>query len=169
MDTTRGETIPDGKRAMHATTEEDVAQLRRLTAEEMSGCVVMHGDLTENGESMSGANAITETAIIGQASPEENLGAGAMTWPHGFHLRYMTFEPGARSHTLVRHEEEVIFVHAGSLAVHLPDQDVDLGPGDTLTVPIGMKRSFSNPGDSVAETYVVRGGDSPSAAEVIDD
>jgi len=169
VDTTKGETVPDGKRAMRATTDEDVAKLRRLTADEMSGCVVRHRELRESVVSASGTNAVTETAVIGQASPQENLGAGAITWSHGFNVRYITFDPGAKCHAHIRREEEVIFVHAGTLTVHLPDHEVDMAPGDTLTVPKGMQRAFSNRSDSVAETYVVRGGDSPGAAEIIDD
>ena len=45
--------------------------------------------------------------------------------------------------------------------VALPDGEIKLAAGDVLTIPITMKRSFSNPGATVAEAFVVRGGDHP--------
>jgi mannose-6-phosphate isomerase-like protein (cupin superfamily) len=161
VDTTRGETIPEGKKAMRPTTAEDVARLRRISAEEMSGCVLLHSELANND--------MPETAIIGAASPQEKLAAGKMTWPHGFNLRYVTLAPGAESKSHLRREEQVIFVHKGTLTVRLPDQELEMAPGDTLTVPIGMERSFINRSNSVVETYVVHGGDSPKASEITTD
>jgi len=110
--------------------------------------------------------SVIETPLIGQASPAEKLGAGQMNWPHGFNLRYLAFKPGVETERHVRHEEEVIFVHSGELTVTLPGGELNIVPGDTLTIPIGMQRSFSNQGEDVAEAYVVRGGDAPRAADV---
>ena len=113
-------------------------------------------------------SVVTETPIIGAESANENLAAGQMNWPHGFNLRYMTIEPGSASKMHVRHEEEVIFVHCGELTVSLPGGSLDMIAGDTLTIPIGMERVFSNDGTNRVEAYVVRGGDSPRAATTVD-
>ena len=168
VDTTEGETIPDGKRAMTPTTEEDVARLDRLTAEEMADCVVTHDDLKLDGKAGSSLPGLEEYPIIGAPSPDEGLGAGKMSWPHGFHVRHITLDPGVTTKYHVREEEEVIFVHDGSLTVGVADGEVEMVPGDTLTVPIGMARAFANKGETAAEAYIVRGGDHPSPAEVID-
>ena len=169
IDTTRGESVPEGKKPMRPTTDADVANLRRLTAEEMSGCVVRHAELATNAGTPFSSTDVTETAIIGEESPEENLEPGKMTWAHGFNLRYFTFAPGAATKTHRRHEEEVIFLQEGILTVQVNNQDVEMNPGDTLTVPVGMARSFVNRSDEVVEAYVVRGGDKPKAAEIIAD
>ena len=159
VDTTRGETIPAGKSPMPPTTAADVARLDRLTAAEMSGCVVQHDEL--QAEPSSGLPEMREFPIIGQASPAEGLAAGRMAWPHGFHLRYITLDPGVATKSHLRHEEEVILMHQGRLTVAFGGGEVELVPGDVLTVPIEMPRSFSNTGSEVVEAYVVRGGDAP--------
>ncbi len=165
VDTTKGEQIPAGKNPMRPTSEEDIAHLRRLTSDEMSDCVVSHVDLI-NATPFGGLSDINEISVIGTASAHENLRAGQMTWPHGFHLRYLSIEPGVKTKAHFRQEAEVIFVHSGTLSVQLPGCEFDAGPGDTLTVPVGTVRRFSNKGDCSVEAYVVRGGDSPDAAVI---
>ncbi len=162
VDTTRGETIPEGKRPMPATTADDVARLDRLTAEDMAGCVISRTEL--DALPSSALDGIEERAIIGAASPDEDLPAGRMAWPHGFHVRHLRQVPGASTGLHARDEHEVIMMHAGQLTVGLPSGDVELGPGDVLTIPVGMPRQFSNTGSSDTEAYVVRGGDHPAPA-----
>ena len=162
VDTTKGESIPEGKRPMKPTTDKDVSRLRRLTAEELAGCVIQADELAGLASDQGG---ISEVPIIGEDSPAEGLGAGRMSWSHGFNVRYVTVDPDTESTTHRRDEEEVIFIQAGTLTVDLPDGEFTIKPGDTLTVPIGMSRRFENRGDEVVKAYVVRGGDHPQAAK----
>ena len=133
-------------------------RLKKLNADDMSGCVVVHDELVKSFSAGGGLPSVIETPLIGKASTAESLGAGQMSWPHGFNLRHLAFKPGVETERHARHEEEVIFVHSGVLTVTLPGGELNIVPGDTLTVPIGMQRSFSNHGDDVVEAYVVRGG-----------
>lgn len=165
VDTTKGETVPDGKRPMTPTTEEDVARLDRLTADDMTGCVVAHDELDP--APCCGLPGIQEFPIIGAASPDEGLVAGRMSWPHGFHLRHIMVSPEAATKQHVRHEAEVILLHKGELIVLLPDGEIVMGPGDVFTIPIGMPRSFGNRTQDPVEAYVVRGGDHPKPAELV--
>jgi mannose-6-phosphate isomerase-like protein (cupin superfamily) len=96
------------------------------------------------------------------------LATGKIAWPHGFQLRYITVEPGTSGEKHVRAEEEVLFVQDGALTVSFDGGDVDLEPGDVLTVPVGVPRAFSNEGKECAEVYVVLGGDSPQPARPTD-
>lgn len=166
VDTTKGEAIPEGKRPMPPTTAEDMARLDRLTASDMAGCVLTHSKL--KGTESQTLPGMSEFPIIGAASPDEGLGAGQMDWAHGFHVRYMTISPGAATQQHTRAEEEVILMHRGRLRISTGDDDVEIGPGDVFTVPIESRRSFSNPGDELVEAYVVRGGDHPKAAKLVD-
>ncbi|MEM9400942.1 MAG: cupin domain-containing protein [Pseudomonadota bacterium] len=161
VDTTRGESIPDGKRAMPPTTDADVERLDTLLARDMGSCVVSRAELNPAASALS--PGYREYPIIGAASDDEGLVAGKMDWRHGFHVRYVAIDPGTATPTHRRHEEEVVMVHAGALRVSLAEGDVELGPGDVLTVPVDESRSYFNPGDTVVETYVVRGGDHPKA------
>jgi mannose-6-phosphate isomerase-like protein (cupin superfamily) len=161
VDTTKGETIPDGKRAQAPTTDADVASLDRKLAAEMTGCVITHEQL--KAVPNSGLPELSEFAIIGAASPEEGLEAGQMAWPHGFHVRHVTVCPDAETKEHTRAEEEVILMHSGQLSVDIAGCSVDLGPGDVFTIPVGAARSFANRGTEPVEAYVVRGGDHPKA------
>ena len=166
VDTTRGETVPEGKLPMPATSEDDVACLERLTAENMADCAITYDKLQP--APCTGLPEIREFPIIGSASPAEGLTAGQIAWPHGFHVRFLTVDPEAATRQHVRHEEEVILMHKGRLTVLLADGEAELGPGDVLTVPIDMPRSFGNRGDERVEAYVVRGGDQPQAPTLTD-
>lgn len=168
IDTTRGETIPDGKQAMAATTTEDIARFRRMTADEMAGCVVKHSELQPESADKIAPAGLEEFPIIGASSPREHLDAGKMSWPHGFHVRHIAVDPGVSTKQHARDEEEVILMHAGDMTVHFPDGDVEIGPGDVFTIPIGVPRAFSNEGTVLAEAYIVRGGDHPNAPRLID-
>jgi len=168
VDTTKGETVPEGKKAMAATTSEDVARLRRLSADEMADCVVQQSELKPVDEREMILPGLEEYPIIGAASPDEHLGAGKMAWPHGFHLRHIAVDPGASTRQHVRLEEEVILMQDGELTVHLADGDVQVRAGDVFTIPVDMPRSFANYGNAIAEAYVVRGGDHPKPPHVID-
>lgn len=164
VDTTKGETIPDGKSPMPPTTADDVARLDRLTVGEMAGCVLPHDKLKRT--KSQALPEISEFPVIGAASPAEGLDAGQMNWPHGFHLRHVAIDPGAATREHIRVEEEVILMHKGLLSVSIGDDDVEIGPGDVFTVPVGSPHSFANRGDELAEAFVVRGGDHPQAAQL---
>ena len=132
----------------------------------MAGCVLPHDHL---GKATSrGLPEISEFPIIGAESPDEGLDAGRMSWPHGFHLRHITISPGSTTRPHSRAEEEVILMHCGRLRVSMDDGDVELGPGDVFTVPVGYRRILANPGEDRVEAYVVRGGDHPQAARLVD-
>jgi mannose-6-phosphate isomerase-like protein (cupin superfamily) len=167
VDTTKGETIPDGKKAMAATTPEDVARLNTMTAEDMADCVVWRDELhTQDAGSMT-PHGLKESPVIGAASPEEGLAAGKMMWPHGFHVRHVAIDPGVDSKHHARKEEEVIFVHEGTLTVCFEEGNVELVAGDVLTVPIDKPRAFCNRSNELVEVYIVRGGDHPSPPQLL--
>ena len=166
VDTTKGETIPAGKRPMPPTTDADVTRLKRMTAKEMAGCVLLHDRLEP--VHPTGLPEISESPIIGASSPEEGLDAGQMSWPHGFHVRHIAMSPGTMTRQHTRAEEEVILMHKGQLSISTADGDTKIGPGDVYTVPVGALRRFENHGDEKVEAYVVRGGDHPHAATLID-
>ncbi len=168
VDTTKGETIPEGKTPMPATTEDDVARLRRMTADEMASCVVLRDELRADADPEFVLAELKEYPIIGAASPDEHMPAGKMAWPHGFHLRHIAVDPDVSTKRHVREEEEVILMQQGQLTVQFDDGDVALGPGDVLTIPVRAVRAFSNAGNIAAEAYIVRGGDHPKPPRLID-
>lgn len=166
VDTTNGETIPDGKHAMAATTADDVARARRLKAEEMGDCVVLSSELQASRSGIANLAGLTEYPIIGAAPGEEAIGAGKINWPHGFQVRYAAMEPGFESARHTRAEEEVILLQDGQLTVRFDEGDVEMSACDVLTVPIGKPRTFLNNGSQRVQAHIVRGGDNPQPPQL---
>ena len=165
IDTQAGETVPSGVPVMPVTTPGQVAELQRMDSEALESCVARYRSANGAADSVLALNAsggrVIEEAIIGQSNPEEGVLEARLAWEHGFHLRRLEFAPGACFPAHSRREEEVWTVHEGTLRIGWGRESLDLGPGDVLTVPIGLERTIENLGDSAAEAFVVRGGDSP--------
>lgn len=54
-----------------------------------------------------------------------------------------------------RHVVEVFHVLGGTLRVHAGDAFVDIGAGDTASVPTGVQHTYSNPHDEPARILIV--------------
>ena len=165
IDTRAGESVPADEPVMPVTTTEQVESLERLDSDALEACVVRYQSRTGNADSELARNAkdgrVREAPIIGQANASEGISEARLAWKHGLHLRRLQFDPGAIVPFHSRREEEVWTIHTGTLRVSWRREFLILGPGDVLTVPIGLERSIENPGESPAEAFVVRGGDSP--------
>jgi quercetin dioxygenase-like cupin family protein len=109
-----------------------------------------------------------ECPIVGIASAAEAMPAARMGWAHGFQVRALTVAPGAVTPEHTRAEEEVLLMHEGTLNLLWPGGTLSICPGDTVTVPIGLPRRYSNSGSAPALLYVVRGTDRPQAARWTD-
>jgi mannose-6-phosphate isomerase-like protein (cupin superfamily) len=164
IDTTREPLPPDSER-MPATSAADVARMRRVDSDGIAAACTLKACELAPGGGLSSVPGFAECPIVGVASPAEAMPAGRMGWPHGFQVRALRIEAGARSPAHARVEEEVLLVHAGRPCIEWEDHSLDLGPGDTLTVPKGLVRRYSNPGAEPAVAYVVRGGDHPAAPQ----
>lgn len=163
---TRREPVPAGSAVMRATTMEDVAKFREVTVAELEGCVVRRTELRPAG-GISGWRGFTESPVVGVANEPEAMPAGKMGWPHAFQLRAVGLAPGAMSPEHARLEEEVVLVHSGRPVFRWRDGELNLGPGDTLTVPKSLARRYENPHTEPALVYVVRGGDHPAPAQAV--
>jgi mannose-6-phosphate isomerase-like protein (cupin superfamily) len=165
VDTTLGESVPEGARRQRAPSAEEIARLATPPRERLEACVVRAAQLAGNPASPLARDGVEECPIITPAATGDGFGPGPISgwWPHGFNLRCLRLESGAAVPAHVRAEEEVIFVHRGVLEVATPEGSVVMGPGDTFTTPKGMPRGFRAPSSNGVSAYVVRGGDSPAA------
>lgn len=161
IDTTR-EAVPSDARPMPPTTAADVARFARVDSAGIAACTVRAAELRPAG-GLSGPG-VDECPIVGPANPGEGMPAGRMGWNHGFQVRALRLDPGATVPSHSRSEEEVLLVHAGDLTFEWHDGRLELGPGDTISIPPGLMRGFANAGASRATAYVVRRGDHPERA-----
>ncbi len=166
IDTVAGEKLPEGDEPCVPTAVSDLPKFRRMTHAEMAECVVTDGETPFSADTDLARRSagVREAPILGPESPAEGVAASKVAIPHGFHFRRLSFEDGARVPPHSRAEEEVVFVQSGAVSLFWADQCVELGAGDTVTVPIGLVRSWSTVGHGPATLFVVRGGDEPRPA-----
>lgn len=164
VDTTKGETVPEGIRPMEPTTPAQVAALRNLSQADILTCVCAADQQREHAGSTltETTTGVVESAIIGPANTAENIAAGKMPWAHGFNVRRLDMETSTRLHFHARQEEEVVYVHRGEVVFQWADGEFSLAEGDVLTVPIGLMHAYVNNGSAPLIAYVVRGGDQPA-------
>ena len=190
IDTTEGESVPEGARREARTSPQTVAELATPADRDLEGeCVVRLADATANEGSPLAGDGVAESAIITPADTGDGFAPGPISgwWPHGFNLRLLTLAPEAATAWHARNEEEVLFVHHGMLDLSWDDGrggsgTLTLGPGDTFTVPKGVTRRFHNGAapeddgteriaddhDGVTRVFVVRGGDTPAMPRMVE-
>ena len=117
IDTAKGQSIPADKRAMPPTSTEQVAALVRYTQSQAEALVVRAAD--------------APVRIIGEGAP--------LGWDHGYTLDRLV-DPDEFA---TPDRAEVLFVHTGALRVAWDGGALTLGAGDTMTVPVGLKRRLS--------------------------
>ena len=163
IDMLKGESIPADDKPMRVTSEADIARLKAYDTAAITACTVKHAELAPApGGSFAHLPGVEECPIIGAENPPEGMPAGRLTWPHGFHLRALRLARSAVVPSHARLEAEVLLMHEGTIRIEWAEGSLELGPGDTLTVPIGLYRSYRCIGAETAQVYVVRGGDAPS-------
>lgn len=162
VDTAAGEAVPAGVAPMPSTSAADVAALDRIDqahAERLAVRADRHG---AGSGGLGVHDGVVETPLIGGASADEGLDAGPLDWPHGYHMRRLSFAPGATVPDHRREDPEVLFVHSGTLTIAVEGEEARLGPGDTVTIPVGSVRRFAAP--VAATVFAVHGGDRPGQA-----
>ena len=90
-----------------------------------------------------------------------------LNWPHGFNISALKLQPNAHVAAHTRFEEEVIFVHQGSVTITLDDEVLTLNQGDTFSVPIEQARAYSNKGQTDCVLYITRRHDAPKDPQFI--
>ncbi len=171
VDTTHGQTVPEGARVMRPTTRADVERMKRFSSDELLACVDPAVEMTSAPASVLAARAsgrVEESAVVGGASGAEGVPSGKMGWAHGFHVRRLVLEPGTVIPRHARVEEEVLLMQRGTLRIECDGDAIGLGAGDVLSMPTRVVRRYSNPSTDRAIVYIVRGGDHPAAPQWIE-
>ena len=168
VDTTLGESVPDGQSVVQPSTREEIAHIRTPTAEQMTRNVAQRATLQPVRASLLTAPGVREAAVIGSGPSADGFSAAPIATPHDFTLRHLALDAGARTPLHARDCVEVLLVHRGRVTWRNDAGDsLDLNPGDTFTVPRGMARRLEAATD--VEVFVVRGGSDPGAVRVLQD
>lgn len=164
IDTTLGEKIPTGKKPMLVTNAQQIADHQFVNNDALNKYIIRTDSFDwQNNTALSKFLGVSEVSLIGGDSTEEGITASKLGWKHGFVVRALKFKMGATIPTHHRGEEEVIFVHQGSLLITIDGEIIKLVEGDNFTTPIGSMRSFVNLSDAETICYITRRGDKPAA------
>ena len=165
IDTHAGQSVPDNQPQYEPVCGEELKAFKTLTMEDMVKNVSRHIDLRRHATGgLTNDSGVHEFAIIGDKTDGEGMPAGKISRPHNFQLRRLMLDSGATIAKHSRKEQEVLFVHRGSLNISTDEGSLTLGTGDLFTCPIGLTRCFANEGNETADIIVLRGGDNPGAA-----
>jgi mannose-6-phosphate isomerase-like protein (cupin superfamily) len=144
-------------------------KLRSPSDEEMAKGIVRFRSLKGNPNSPLAAPGVEECPIITPKRTADGFEPGPIVgwWKHGFNLRCLKMQSGAKVPAHSRQEEEVIFVQSGTLEIATPKGTIVLGAGDTFSTPKAMSRAFRATSSDGCVAYVVRGGESIGAVEFV--
>ena len=112
-----------------------------------------------------GSEAKENFTIIGPGVSENPAQHVHITEPHGFNIGGARQPPGCVNSQHSHDTAEVFVAHTGTwrfdLGEHGDDAQVVLHPGDTISLPTGMFRGFTNVGEDSAFLWAVLGQDNP--------
>jgi quercetin dioxygenase-like cupin family protein len=155
IDTIEGETVPEGAAVVMPSSRAEVAYIREPSADEMVANVVRHDSFPARVESNHLPTA-RNSILIGDSLGEAQTLAVPISRPHGFSLRHIALDAGAKTAMQMCDCVEVMMVHRGRI-IWRNDANaaVELNAGDTFTVPRKMARQIEAITD--AEVFVVLG------------
>ena len=112
-----------------------------------------------------GSEAKENFTIIGPGVSENPAQHVHITEPHGFNIGGARQPPECVNSQHSHDTAEVFVVHTGTwrfdLGEHGDDAQVVLCPGDTISLPTGMFRGFTNVGEDTGFLWAVLGQDNP--------
>ena len=114
-----------------------------------------------------GSEAKENFTIIGPGVSENPDQHVHIAEPHGFNIGGARQPPECVNSQHSHDTAEVFVVHSGTWRFNLGEQGDDMRviarPGDTISLPTGMFRGFTNVGDDTGFLWAVLGGDDPGS------
>ena len=165
IDVSRGDRQPDDGETMAPMSDDDVASLRSVSAEEMRKRVVTEADrdfrpaFVDCGLPGCGGEI---APVIGAGITQNRDHLAPIMNPHGFSLEWLRLASGKRVSAFNLPDKMVLIVRQGWLRLRLNetgDTVIDLAPWDTYSIPAGVIRSIEALGDETAEAVVICTGD----------
>ncbi len=160
---------------------DDVTAATRWSASAVEARIVRYGDLEPCFNAFidtrsPGSEAKENFTIIGPGvseNPEQHV---HIAEPHGYNIGGARQPPGCVNSQHSHDTAEVFVVHSGTWSFNLGEHGdaarVECGPGDTISLPTGMFRGFTNIGADTGFLWAVLGSDAPGrvlwAPEVFD-
>ncbi|MEV8467631.1 hypothetical protein AB0T83_12660 [Fluviibacterium sp. DFM31] len=165
IDATRGDEVPGEDGRIAPMPDEEVAQLRQVSPEEMRRRVVTEADRDFRPAFIDAAlpgRGAEIAPVIGSGLTQNRDHAAPITNPHGFSLEWLRLGAGIGVSRFTLDDKMVLIVRAGQVRLTFnaeADVTVDLAERDTYSIPAGVVRAITAVGDAPAEVLMVVSGD----------
>lgn len=165
IDTSRGDAVPPESGRIPPMPDEDVADLRDVSRDEMMSRIVaadardFKPAFIDQALSTGGAQI---APVIGFGMTQNREHAAPLTNPHGFSAEWLRIEPGQSVGPFSVDEKMVLMMHEGQLRLDYADggsASVEINAWDTYSIPGGVMRILTATGDTPVEALVVLSGD----------
>ncbi|WP_323770743.1 hypothetical protein [Antarctobacter sp.] len=165
IDTSRGDDVPTEDGRIPPMPDQDVADLREVSREEMLSRVVARDNRDFRPgfiDQASPGGGAQIAPVIGYGITQNREHSAPITNPHGFSTEWLRLQPGQSVGPFAIDDKMVLIGHEGRFRLELADGDdvsVDVDAWDTYSVPGGIMRSITALGDTPVEILVVVSGD----------
>jgi quercetin dioxygenase-like cupin family protein len=158
--------VPQGVELVKPLNAEQLATLRRYSADEMRRRLAKPADLVWHDEpfldSVLPGGGAQLALVVGYGLTEDRFQTPRLADPHGLSLAWLRAQPGQgmRAHRI--RESQALLVKSGRLRVTLNRESpvtTEIGPYDVLSVPPGAWRQLEAVGDEPAQWVVLTEGD----------
>lgn len=171
IDTSRGESIPDGTRLFQPMTPEEIAQLRIWPPQEMARRIVRFADLRWSTHglldcALPGCGAQI-AAVIGLGMAEDRNLQAPVSNAHGLSIEWLRIPTGGQVSSHLLNEKQVLVAKLGQVEVSVQTSEGPVGhtitgtahAWDAFSVPHDCWRTLRNTGDQDALVLVMTAGD----------
>lgn len=158
--------VPRGVELIKPLSQDQLARLQRVSAEQMRERLAKPADLEWNDEpfldSMLPGGGAQLALVVGYGLTENRFQRPRLSDPHGLSLAWLRAQPGQGVNLHRIAQSQVLIVKSGRLKVTLNREapvSTEIGPYDTLSVPPGAWRAFESVGDEPVQFVVITEGD----------
>lgn len=144
---------------------------RNCTHEEMERNIARYADLEDDVDIFPDIKAeeIGARKHYHVISPGSHLGPSRITTPHNFHMSYVVVPAGHGARLHAHRLPEVFIVMKGIFQIIWGNQgenSIELGPLDTVSVPVNVMRTFRNAGNEEGILQVIYDGPGEVLGEI---
>ena len=167
IDTTVGQIVPEDAKVVTPISDEELAKVPKINAEEMSKQIFRFQDRVPHEESYLDCRlpggAKKSYGLIGPGMAESEDRPSLLNNKHSFSFELVEAEPGDGFHPFKQSSKQVVFVQNGEWKISLgengEDGEVVLKEKDIMSIPTDVYRRIENVGKETGFLFIINSGD----------
>ncbi len=174
IDTTKGDPTPTEDECILPMTDEEVAELRVYSPEEMIQRVVKANERDYRpaflDRALEGCGAQI-SPVIGYGISQNRDHTAKIRNPHGFSMEWLKLMPGQKISPFTLDDKMVVIAREGGIRISMNEEcdvSTDLGAWDTFSIPTDVVRQIENTTDEPVEALIIVSGDHQKHPKFLD-